>query len=118
MWCGRIEAPVRVRSSAASSVRAWPAGHTAAEIWEPDPVPEPTSKKKQRPARTERAAMPSGVNPRWLAPAMITLFIVALVYLVVAYLFSMQWPLPIGNWNLVVGFSFAIAGFALATRWK
>ena len=82
------------------------------------PVSEPTSKKKSRPARTERVAMPSGPNPRWLAPAMITLFVVALVYLVVAYLFNMQWPLPIGNWNLVVGFTFAIVGFGLATRWK
>ena len=70
-------------------------------------------------------AREAGVNPRWLVPTMLGLMIFGLVYVVVAYLSSMQWPIPFqeafklnGNWNLAVGFAFLIAGFGLTTRWR
>lgn len=95
------------------------------------PVVPPAAKKKaasldkelKRAAREK--AREAGVNPRWLVPTMLSLMILGLVYVVVAYLSNMQWPIPFqeafnvnGHWNLVVGFALVIAGFGLTTRWR
>jgi len=95
------------------------------------PVVPPKAKKKaanldkqlKRAAREK--AREAGVNPRWLVPTMLSLMIFGLVYVVVAYLSRMAWPIPFqevfhvnGNWNLAVGFAFLIAGFGLTTRWR
>jgi len=95
------------------------------------PVVPPKAKKKsadldKQLKRTAREkAREAGVNPRWLVPTMIGLMIFGLVYVVVAYLSRMEWPIPFrdvfginGNWNLAVGFAFLIAGFGLTTRWR
>lgn len=70
-------------------------------------------------AAKKKTAKPATVgNPRWLVPVMLGLMIAGLAYVVVAYLAQMQYPLPIGNYNLLVGFALMIAGFGLTTRWK
>ena len=52
-------------------------------------------------------------------PAMVTMFLIGIIWLVVYYLASSHnVPLPIQAWNLLVGFGFLIAGFMLATRWR
>ena len=95
------------------------------------PVVPPAAKKKaasldkQLKREAREKAREAGVNPRWLVPTMLGLMIFGLVYVVVAYLSNMQWPIPFhdafnlnGNWNLAVGFTFLIAGFGLTTRWR
>lgn len=84
-----------------------------------------TSKARARSsAEAERARNPrrrvaaQAPNPEWLAPTAVTLLIVGLVYLVTFYLSSGQLPLPIQNWNLLVGFGIMIAGGGLLMRWK
>ena len=60
-------------------------------------------------------------NPVWLAPAMVTMFILGLLWIVVFYLIGSQVPLmsDLGNLtNVLIGFALIGIGFALATRWK
>ena len=91
----------------------------------------PESKKRKRPERTARpsssaaAAKPvrKGPSPRWLAPLMLALFGIGVLWLVVFYItqgdmgglpYASEW----GNLNLLVGFGFIIAGFGLSTQWR
>ena len=91
----------------------------------------PESKKRKQPERSARtssgaAAVPvrkKGPSPRWLAPLMLVLFGIGVLWLVVFYITQARMGgLPgvseIGNWNLLVGFGFIIAGFALSTQWR
>ncbi len=89
----------------------------------------PESKKRKKPGRSERAtagapvARKKGPSPRWLAPLMLALFGIGVLWLVVFYLTEARMGgLPVaedlGNWNLLVGFGFIIAGFGLSTQWR
>jgi len=90
----------------------------------------PESKKRKRPDRTSRpsssaAARPvrRGPSPRWLAPLMLALFGLGVLWLVVFYITQgrmggLPWVSEIGNLNLLVGFGFIIAGFGLSTQWR
>lgn len=58
-------------------------------------------------------------SPRWLAPLMVTLFVVGLLWVVVYYVTQTEYPIGgLGLWNMAIGFAFIIAGFVLSTRWK
>jgi hypothetical protein len=72
------------------------------------PPPTPTSPRKRKP------------SPVWLAPLMLVLFGIGILWLVVFYLTQGSMPVVGGlnNWNLVVGFGFIVAGFALSTQWR
>ena len=94
-----------------------------------DGVVVPESKKRKaagstrRPADSPKTVQKKGPSPRWLAPLMLVLFGVGILWLVVYYLTEGRMAgLPgvgeIGNWNLLVGFAFIIAGFVLATQWR
>jgi hypothetical protein len=92
----------------------------------------PESKKRKRPERSPRSTSGAagtapvkkkGPSPRWLAPLMLTLFGIGVLWLVVFYITQARMGgLPgvsdIGNWNLLVGFGFIIAGFGLSTQWR
>jgi hypothetical protein len=51
---------------------------------------------------------------------MLVLFGVGVLWLVVFYITQGEMPLvaDLGNANLLVGFGFIIAGFALSTQWR
>ena len=58
-------------------------------------------------------------SPRWLAPVMVALFVMGLLWIVIFYVSSTAYPIPgIGAWNMLVGFGFIGIGFSLATRWQ
>jgi len=58
-------------------------------------------------------------SPRWLAPTMLTAFLIGLFWIVVSYVSETRYPISgIGAWNMIVGFSFIGVGFSLATRWR
>ena len=91
----------------------------------------PESKKRKRPegaarsSSSAKAAPPvkKGPSPRWLAPLMLALFGIGVLWLVVFYITQGRMGgLPgvseIGNLNLLVGFGFIIAGFGLSTQWR
>lgn len=80
----------------------------------------PESRPRKKPAYTPPPAKASGpkTNPRWLVPVMLGLMVLGLVWIVVTYISSSQYPIPgISQWNLAIGFAFVIAGFGLTTRW-
>lgn len=67
----------------------------------------------------ERTEGESAPNPVWFKPIMIGLMLVGLVWVLVFYLSSQQFPIPgVGAWNLVIGFGIAFAGFLMTTRWR
>jgi Cell division protein CrgA len=61
----------------------------------------------------------SKVSPRWLVPAMLFCLLFGLAWIALFYITGGTTPLQsaIGDWNLVVGFAFIIAGVALSTKW-
>ena len=78
-------------------------------VYTAPPTPEALAIKKKR-----------AHSPPWLAPLMLTLFLLGVLWLVVYYIsggeaYGMR---EIGNWNLAVGFGLIIAGFMVATQWR
>ena len=58
-------------------------------------------------------------SPSWLAPVMVTNFLIGLLWIVVFYVSQTAYPIPgIGAWNMIIGFSFIAVGFSLATKWR
>ncbi len=74
---------------------------------------------KSRPPQTVAKKDQPLTSPRWLAPTMVALFVIGLLWIVVHYLAP---DLPVfsalGNWNIVIGFGLIMGGFALSTRWR
>jgi hypothetical protein len=67
------------------------------------------------PTRSSKKA----VSPPWLAPLMLGLFLVGIVWLVLFYVTGGSLPVQaVTNWNLLIGFGFIVAGFGVATQWK
>ena len=88
-------------------------------------MPKSKSRKSKEPAYTPPPAKTPETfkvgNPDWLAPVMVTMFILGLLWIVVFYLIGSQVPLmsDLGNLtNVLIGFALIGIGFALATRWK
>jgi hypothetical protein len=82
-------------------------------------VPKSRVRKKgvyTPPAKSAKAK----VSPRWLVPAMCTCLLLGLAWIAVFYITGGAMPgmSTIGNWNLLIGFGFIIAGVTLSTRWR
>ena len=83
----------------------------------------PVSRRRKKPTLSQPVATAprrKGPSPRWLAPLMLVLFGIGILWLVVYYLSPPgQMPLTGGldAWNLVIGFGFIIMGFILSTQW-
>lgn len=67
---------------------------------------------------TGRRVAAASQNPEWLAPAAVVLLILGLAYLVTYYISAGQLPLPIGDWNLAVGFGVLMVGGGMLMFWK
>jgi hypothetical protein len=86
-------------------------------------VPESKKRKKasvSTAAAARRTPKKKGPSPVWLAPLMLVLFGIGILWLVVFYVTQPDMPVfdGLGNGNLAVGFGFIIAGFGLATQWR
>lgn len=81
-----------------------------------------TSVKKAAAAESSRATgrrvASVTQNPAWLAPTAVVLLILGLLYLVTYYISAGQLPLPIGDWNLAVGFGVLMVGGGMLMFWK
>jgi hypothetical protein len=78
-------------------------------------------KKASRPTTTSTGGpVKKGPSPRWLAPLMLVLFGIGVLWLVTFYVTQGEMPVGsgLGNANLLVGFGFIIAGFAVSTQWR
>ena len=85
----------------------------------------PESKKRKKAVYTPPTPVggvkKKGPSPVWLAPLMLALFLIGIVWLVLFYIGVMD-KVPVagdlGNSNLLIGFGFIIAGFGLSTQWR
>ena len=81
----------------------------------------PKSKVRQKAAYTPpptRSAK-KRVSPPWVAGLMVGLFLVGIIWLILFYVSNNSVPVSaLGNWNLLVGFGFIVAGFAVSTQWR
>lgn len=58
-------------------------------------------------------------NPRWFLPVLIGLLLIGLVWLVTFYISQGAFPVEAwGNWNILIGFAFFVAGLIMSTRWR
>lgn len=58
-------------------------------------------------------------NPRWFLPVLIGLLLIGLIWLVTFYVSQGAFPVEAwGNWNILVGFAFFVAGLIMSTRWR
>ena len=85
-------------------------------------MPKSKSRKKDPvyiPDEVAHAAALPKESPKWLAPLMLTGFLIGLAWIVTYYVSNTQYPVPhIGAWNMVIGFGFIAGGFSLATKWR
>jgi hypothetical protein len=84
-------------------------------------VPKSRIRKKAdfTPPPAKQAANIKLTNSSWVAPVMLALFAIGLVWIVVFYVTDGSLPVEsIRNWNIVVGFGFIAAGFGVSTQWK
>lgn len=83
-------------------------------------MPESSSRKKAdyTPPPDKRKAVRIG-SPRWVAPLMVTLFAVGLLWIVAWYI-APDAPLlgDLGAWNVAIGFGLIGVGFVVSTKWK
>jgi hypothetical protein len=85
-------------------------------------VPESSARKKQPYTPPPTRKDPATFGPsRWVGPTMVTLFLVGLVWIVTYYVAGPDIPgmnSISALWNILIGFAFIGAGFAVATRWR
>jgi Cell division protein CrgA len=62
----------------------------------------------------------AATNPFWLVPTMIAMFALSIIWLLVYYFSNggVLFQKPLGGWNILIGFGFAVVGLGLATRWR
>jgi hypothetical protein len=88
----------------------------------PSSMPKSKLRKKTKqviPADLLRPAALPKESPKWLAPVMVGAFLAGLIWIVIFYVTSTNYPVPgIGAWNMVIGFGFIGVGFSLATKWR
>ncbi|MER6101359.1 cell division protein CrgA [Streptomyces sp. NPDC001832] len=71
------------------------------------------------PPPTKQAANVKLTSHSWVAPVMLSLFLIGLAWIVVFYVTDGYLPITsLGNWNIVVGFGFIAGGFGVSTQWR
>ena len=81
----------------------------------------PKSRVRKKPVYTPppSASRKRAVSPPWLAPTMVTSFVLGLVWISLYYVTSADMPVlrTLGGWSLVGGFALIVVGVVLATKW-
>ena len=82
-------------------------------------VPESRSRRKKDPSTPDKRTPVKIGSPRWVAPLMITLFVLGLLW-VCAWYIAPDAPIlsDLGFWNLVGGFVLIALGFVVSTKWR
>lgn len=107
-------------------------GPVGAIVWGPSSrrfsVPESKGRKRDDyvpPAdKSDRKPVKIGSSP-WVAPTMVALFVIGLLWIVVFYIAGPDVPImnTIGGAynalvNVLIGFAFITAGFIVSTKWR
>ncbi|RJL32184.1 cell division protein CrgA [Bailinhaonella thermotolerans] len=82
-------------------------------------MPKPKTRKKSVYTPPPKAQSVK-VSPRWLAPTMVTAWIIGIIWIAVYYIAgpNIKFMADLANWNLLIGFAFIIFGVVLSTRWR
>jgi Cell division protein CrgA len=81
------------------------------------PKSRPRGKTAYTPPPTRSAK--KHVSPPWVAPLMLGMFAIGIIWLVLFYVTGGNLPIEsLANWNLLIGFGFIIAGFGISTQWR
>jgi len=85
-------------------------------------VPESSSRNKKKTEKVKAEKTPK--KPRttsrvWVAPLMLTCWLLGLAWLVVFYVAGESIPVmdKLDNWNLLVGMGLIAVGFVVSTQW-
>ena len=71
------------------------------------------------PSKSNETMSSDNLNPSWWLPTSLTLMVLGLLYTIVYYVTSGEYPISsLGAWNLAVGFGTIMVGFLMLTRWK
>lgn len=82
-------------------------------------MPESKGRDKRVYTPPPKPAKPNLGNPPWFVPVMVGLMVVGLLWVVVFYITSEQYPISaLGRWNLGIGFALMLGGFGMTTRWR
>ncbi|MFB7130010.1 MULTISPECIES: cell division protein CrgA [Streptomycetaceae] len=82
-------------------------------------MPKSRLRKKSDYTPPTTAAVKISSGRGWVAPLMLALFLIGLVWIVTYYVTSGTYPVESWrNWNILVGFGFIAAGFGVSTQWK
>lgn len=84
-------------------------------------MPESRPRKKADYVAPSASRKPTRVGGRrWVAPVMVTCWILGLIWIVVFYLAgdSIKYLRDLGNWNLVIGMGLIALGFVFSTQWE
>lgn len=80
---------------------------------------------ESRPRKKANYTPPSSKTPerfgggRWVAPAMVTFWLVGLLWIVVYYIApNTRYLVDLGGWNLAIGMVLIAGGFVLSTKWE
>jgi uncharacterized membrane protein len=81
-------------------------------------VPESRSRRKDKQPADKRKPVKIG-SPPWVAPLMIALFVIGLLWICAWYI-APDAPVlgDLGFWNLVGGFVLIALGFVVSTKWR
>ncbi len=83
-------------------------------------MPESRPRKKQTftPPAAKKPVRLGGA--RWVAPAMVTCWVLGLLWIVVFYLVgdNVKYFRDLGSWNLVIGMGLIALGFIFSTKWE
>ena len=85
-------------------------------------MPESSSRNKKKTDKVKAEKTPK--KPRtssrvWVAPLMLTCWLLGLAWLVVFYVAGQDIPVmnDLGNWNLLIGMGLIAVGFVVSTQW-
>ena len=83
----------------------------------------PKSRSRKKPVTSSGTRTPRegpGLVRRWAAPAMLTCWLLGLVWVVLYYTLQDDLPLTgdLGGWNLMIGMGLIGVGFIFATQWE
>lgn len=82
------------------------------------PESRPRKKSDYTPPTAARKPVRVG-SARWVAPAMVTCWVIGLAWIVLYYLApGIPYLRDLGNWNLLIGMVLIAAGFGFATKWE
>lgn len=84
----------------------------------------PASRRRKRAAYTPPPTTTSirkrPPSPPWVGASILGLFVFGITYLVLYYVTGggILGQQRLGGWNILVGFSFIVAGFGMLTQWQ